>query len=78
MSKNIHAIVHPKRPPMFQTSATHLQSNNPHACARVVYGKPQSPMQEDSAPKIPATGILSVYQVVGSLLYYALAADCYF
>ena len=47
-----------------------------HSCERVVCGKPQSPMQEDYAPKLPSTVILRVQQVVGSLLYYALAVGC--
>ena len=49
--------------------------NIPHTCVIVVYGKPQSPMQEDSAPKLPSTGILHVQQVVGILIYYILVVD---
>ena len=30
----------------------------------------------DESPKLPPDGVLQVQQVVGSLLYYALAVDC--
>ena len=43
---------------------------------RVVYGKPQYPMQEDSAPKLPPTLILHIQHVAGILLYYALVVYC--
>ena len=55
----------------------HIRNQDiPHACGRVVYSKSQYPTQEDSAPKLPPTGILHIQQVVESLLYYDLAVEC--
>ena len=59
-----HAIVHPKRLPPFQASATHSQSRETTYMCESSVCKSQSLMQENSAPKLPSTGILRVQQVV--------------
>ena len=33
-------------------------------------------MQEDETELLPPSGILCIQQIIGSLLYYALAVDC--
>ena len=39
----------------FKHSTPIFNQDIPYACARVVYGKPQSKMQEESDPKLPST-----------------------
>ena len=53
------------------------RQHNPHAWTRPVYGRmPQMVTSSVDTPKLPPSGILHPYQVVGSILYYVLSVDC--
>ena len=63
----------------FQHPIPTRPQHSPHACSRITYGKaPQAPTKDDTSPQLPPAGVLRVQQVVGCILYYALAVDSTF
>ena len=61
----------------FQHSLANRAQHSPHSWNRPIYGQcPQLADNPTDSPKLPPSGILHVQQVVGCLLYYALAVDC--
>jgi hypothetical protein len=63
----------------FQHPMPSRPQHSPHTCTRIVYGSaPQSPTQEDTSPLLPPLGVQRIQQIIGCLLYYALAVDSTF
>ena len=61
----------------FKHKAPTRRQNSPHAWIPPSYGKNEQLVeQEEESPVLPPSQKLLVQQVVGSLLYYALAVDC--
>ena len=61
----------------FKYSLPSRRPHSPHAWNKYVYSRtPQMVISTDESPKFSPEGVLHVQQVVGILLYYALAADC--
>ena len=61
----------------FKHSLPSRRQHSPHAWTKPVYGRtPQMVNSPSDSPELPPEGVLHVQQVVGSLIYYALAVDC--
>ena len=53
------------------------KQHSPSKWNQPIYGRTQQfAANESDSPKLPPAGVLHIQQVVGSLLYYALAVDC--
>ena len=53
------------------------KQHSPTKWNQPIYGRTQQFAENESdSPKLPPKGVLHIQQVVGSLLYYALAVDC--
>ena len=63
----------------FQHPTPSRNQHSPHAWTTPNYvAKRQYAMQEDETELLPPSGIFCIQQIIGSLLYYALAVDCTF
>ena len=61
----------------FQHPIPTRKQHSPHSWTTPNYGATQQYATEvDDSSKLPPAGVLRVQQIIGSLLYYALAVDC--